>query len=166
MQPEYPDYLAELIVAGMLSDAGWNVYFPHRDKGVDFIIAKEVEGSLLLRPVQVKGKYPTADKNPKVAFGYIGNLKTLHPHMVLAIPFFSSSRRDYPICVAFMPSSLIRPHSRGYKCQPAKFASGIPAPREAYRCFFDAQGIAALENVGWSNSEIALSAAVDGLREE
>src|SRR5216683_3941776 len=33
-----PDYLVELYVAGVLADAGWNVYFPHRDEGFDFII--------------------------------------------------------------------------------------------------------------------------------
>jgi hypothetical protein len=28
------DYFAELFVAGLLADAGWNVYFPHRDQGL------------------------------------------------------------------------------------------------------------------------------------
>lgn len=36
---EVSDYFAELYVAGRLADAGWNVYFPHRDKGFDFIIS-------------------------------------------------------------------------------------------------------------------------------
>jgi hypothetical protein len=29
--------LAELHVSGLLAEYGWNVYFPHRDKGFDFI---------------------------------------------------------------------------------------------------------------------------------
>ena len=33
------DYFAELHVAGRLADAGWDIYFPHRDKGFDFVIA-------------------------------------------------------------------------------------------------------------------------------
>lgn len=34
------DYFAELYVAGGFADAGWNVYFPHRDQGFDFIVSK------------------------------------------------------------------------------------------------------------------------------
>lgn len=52
------DYLAELLVAGILADDGWNIYFPHRDEGFDFIISKQVDGREIIRPVQVKGKYP------------------------------------------------------------------------------------------------------------
>lgn len=51
-----PDYLAELYVAGVLADAGWNVYFPHRDEGFDFIISKYLGDRIVLRLVQVKGK--------------------------------------------------------------------------------------------------------------
>lgn len=36
------DYFAELHVAGNFGDAGWNVYFPRRDKGFDFIVTKEI----------------------------------------------------------------------------------------------------------------------------
>jgi hypothetical protein len=41
------DYFAEMYVAGLLADAGWNIYFPHRDMGFDYIVmgppkAKEV----------------------------------------------------------------------------------------------------------------------------
>lgn len=32
---EQHDYLAELHVAGLLADAGWNVCFPHRDESAD-----------------------------------------------------------------------------------------------------------------------------------
>jgi hypothetical protein len=55
------DYFAELYVAGKFADEGWNVYFPHRDKGFDFIVSKQDSGAVqILMPVQVKGKYPTS----------------------------------------------------------------------------------------------------------
>ena len=57
--PKTSDYFAELYVAGRFADAGWNVYFPHRDQGFDFVISKVIGVDTVLRPVQVKGKYPT-----------------------------------------------------------------------------------------------------------
>ncbi len=80
------DYFAELYVAGRLADAGWNIYFPHRDEGFDFVISKFVGDVPLLRPVQVKGKYPTGEKGDKLKYGYVGKLTQTHPEMVLAIP--------------------------------------------------------------------------------
>ena len=45
------DYFAELYVAGRFADAGWNVYFPHRDQGFDFIISKNIgNDGQFLRP--------------------------------------------------------------------------------------------------------------------
>jgi hypothetical protein len=110
------DYFAELYVAGRFADAGWNVYFPHRDKGFDFIVSKsDKNGQEILRPVQVKGKYPTAAKTNRMTYGYVGRLTQLHPEIVLAIPFFSVEASDTPICTAYMPLSLIRRHPRGYR---------------------------------------------------
>jgi len=34
------DFFAELYVAGRFADAGWNVYFPRRDRGFDFIASR------------------------------------------------------------------------------------------------------------------------------
>lgn len=59
------DYFAEMYVAGLLADAGWNIYFPHRDKGFDYIVTREVVAGVLVRPVQVKGLHPTAEKGDK-----------------------------------------------------------------------------------------------------
>ena len=56
------DYFAEMYVAGILADHGWNIYFPRRDKGFDFIITKDLGERMLVRPVQVKGLYPTGAK--------------------------------------------------------------------------------------------------------
>lgn len=119
------DYFAELFVAGLFADDGWNVYFPHRDKGFDFIVSKDTrEGVTVLRPVRVKGLYPTGDKKDKPTYGYIGKLTATHPDMVLAIPFFAAIREDRPTCVAYMPLSQLRADKRGYRCHPATFKSG------------------------------------------
>ena len=149
------DYFAELYVAGRFADAGWDIYFPHRDKGFDFIASKETEsGDYLIRPVQVKGKYPTAEKGNKNVYGYVGRLTQLHTEMVLAIPFFSMLDPGVPKCVAYMPRSLIRKHARGFKSQPASFRVGVPAPRRDYAKFFDNVGLALLESAEWKDSSV------------
>ncbi len=56
-------YLVELHVAGCLADAGWDVCFPHRDKGFEFVISKRVNGSPIPWPVQVKGN-PQTQRRP------------------------------------------------------------------------------------------------------
>jgi hypothetical protein len=94
------DFFAELYVAGRFADAGWNVYFPHRDEGFDFIICKLIDGSTpSIKPVQVKGKYPTHEKGDKTVYGYVGKLTQTHRGMVLAIPYFSSRSPATPVCV-------------------------------------------------------------------
>jgi hypothetical protein len=152
---EVSDYFAELYVAGRFADAGWNVYFPHRDKGFDFIISKpHAEVGQLIRPVQVKGKYPTDEKGDKTVYGYIGRLTQTHPEMVLAIPFFSKQQACIPSCVAYMPLALIRKHQRGFRCEPASFRGGCAVPRRDYMKFFDDGGLALLENLNWKASAI------------
>ncbi len=94
------DYFAELFVAGRFADAGWNVYFPHRDHGFDFIVSKTAQGSCLVRPVQVKGKYPEAGTTGRRLYGYSGSLTQVHPDMVLVIPYFSATS-EQPVCVAY-----------------------------------------------------------------
>lgn len=145
------DYFAELFVAGRFADAGWNVYFPRRDRGFDFIASKpNGVGSQLLRPVQVKGKYPTDEKTDKTTYGYIGDLTELHPEMVLAIPFFSPKSPEIPACVAYLPFSLVRKHSRGFRCEPATFVGGTPVPRRDYSKFFGESGLQLVELAEWS----------------
>jgi hypothetical protein len=149
------DYFAELYVAGRFADAGWNVYFPHRDKGFDFIVSMpNVQEGQILRPVQVKGKYATAEKGDKVVYGYIGRLSQVHPEMVLAVPFFSADPSETPVCTAYMPFSLIRPHKRGYRCEPASFKSGVPVPRRDYLRFFDSNGLRLLQALSWKDSAV------------
>jgi hypothetical protein len=146
------DYFAELFVAGRFADAGWNVYFPHRDKGFDFIATKsDGDGGQIVRPVQVKGKYPQQEKGDKVVYGYVGKLTQLHPEMVLAIPFFSVASPETPTCVAYLPLPLIKRHSRGYRCQPAAFSGGLARPRRDFARFFNAAGLSLVESPLWKN---------------
>src|SRR5882724_1100166 len=106
--PADPFYqFAEMYVAGQFAAAGWNVYFPHRDAGFDFIVSKLIaKQRWLVRPVQVKGKY-TSTKASRPGYGYVGRLSQLHPEMVLAIPFFQRGEKERPVCVAYMPRSQI-----------------------------------------------------------
>lgn len=147
---ERPHYFAELFVAGRFADAGWNVYFPHRDDGIDFIAVRPgVDGVPLIRPVQVKGKYPDPDKTDKPVYGYVGPLTQLHPGMVLAIPYFVSDDRNAPVHIAYMPRDQIKGHSRGVHCEPATFKSGAPSPRRDFARFFDDPGLAAIAHADW-----------------
>ncbi len=145
------DYFAEMYVAGISADKGWNVYFPRRDKGFDFVITKVVGNRTVLRPVQVKGKYPKKGKTNKSVYGYMGKLSELHDDIVLAIPFFSDDHATKsPEYVAYVPRSQIKPQaSRGFQCQPAKFNSGRVVPRESYERYFDAPGIQLMESEDW-----------------
>jgi hypothetical protein len=147
------DYSAELYVAGRFADAGWNVYFPHRDMGFDFMISKpDKQGWQLIRPVQVKGKYPTTEKGDKAVYGYVGGLTVVHPEMVLAIPYFSNEIPDVPLCIAYMPFSQIKSHIRGYRCEPSSFKLGKPVPRPGYSKFFGPEGLRLLEDLTWKDT--------------
>ena len=150
--PKTSDYFAEMYVAGKFADAGWNVYFPRRDKGFDFIVSKKLRDGIIIRPVQVKGKYPTDDKSDKTTYGYAGKLSETHPEMVLAMPFFSYRQSSNPVCVAYMPISTIKSHSRGYRCSPASFRNGQPEPRRDYRKYFDDEGLKAVESELWGKT--------------
>lgn len=147
---ETPHYFAELFVAGRFADAGWNVYFPHRDDGIDFIAVRTgQDGQPIIRPVQVKGKYPGTDKTDKTVYGYVGKLTQLHPDMVLAIPFFGVDDRSAPAHIAYMPRSQIKPHSRGVHCEPATFKGGAAVPRRDFSAYFDEAGLRAVESSQW-----------------
>lgn len=149
------DYFAEMYVAGAFADAGWNVYFPRRDKGFDFIVSKpDGRGGQTIRPVQVKGKYPTSGKSAKTVYGINTRLSQLHPEMVLAIPFFPQGPAPAPTCIAYMPRSQIRESSRGHRCFPASFENGVAVPRREYAKFFDAGGLELLESSQWKGSKV------------
>ena len=149
--PHQRDYFAELYVAGLMGDAGWSVYFPKRDVGFDFIITRMTDGNVLIRPVQVKGLYPTEVKKDKAGYGYIGKLSQLHDDMVLVLPYFSTDRvGPSPACIAYMPRTEIRPQAgRGFKCTPAKFSSGSPEPRPSFMRFFGLEGLQSIASSSW-----------------
>jgi len=146
------DYFAELYVAGFLGDCGWAIYLPKRDVGFDFVISKETADGVVLRPVQVKGKYASSAKTNKAVYGYIGRLSQTHPEMVLANPFFPTNRLGTaPTCTAFVPFWRVSTQtSRGWACQPASFQNGTAMPRRDYQRFFDLEGIRAMESPNWS----------------
>jgi hypothetical protein len=160
------DYFAEMYVAGVLADTGWNVYFPRRDQGFDFIITKQLVDRVLVRPVQVKGKYPELDKCDRGTYGYIGELTVLHADMVLVIPYFPTDIASVaPTCVAYMPRSQIRPQQgQGWRCVPAKFSSSVAVPRPNFQQYFDIVGIKFMEQVGWEQSGLPVepAALLDG----
>jgi hypothetical protein len=144
------DYFAEMYVAGIMADNGWNVYFPRRDKGFDFIITRPHGKEVLVRPVQVKGKYPQENKGNATFYGYIGGLTALHPDMVLAIPYFVSVTENAPVHIAYMPRSQIRTQkSSGFSCNPACFTDGRPQPRRDFKKYFNSVGLKALESPTW-----------------
>lgn len=144
-----------MYVAGVLADAGWQIYFPRRDVGFDFVAIKTHGEHPIIRPVQVKGKYPTETKTDKQNYGYDGELTQVHPEMVLAIPFFSSKNAKAPEYVAFMPSRQLRPRSteNRYYTFPAYFRDGKTVPRRDFRKFFDDHGLRLLVSESFSTEE-------------
>ncbi|HWI80720.1 hypothetical protein [Ramlibacter sp.] len=150
--PDTRDYFAELYVAGLFGDAGWAVYFPKRDVGFDFIAPKSVGGEVLLRPVQVKGLYPTSAKTDKTTFGYKGELTAEHPLMVLALPYFHLENPHAPETIAYMPyNSFKSPIGGGVRCVPACFESGHTKPRRDFKKYFDREGLKQVEQPSWGS---------------
>lgn len=152
--PKTRDYFAELYVAGLFGDAGWAVYFPKRDVGFDFVVSKQVADTVLLRPVQVKGLYPTPEKRDQATYGFAGVLSAVHSEVVVAIPFFSAAERGVaPTCIAYMPLAAMRDRERGgVRCVPCSLFRGVPRPRPSFLPFMDHTGLKALEDPAWSGS--------------
>lgn len=135
------DYFAEMYVAGVLADAGWDIYFPRRDNGFDMIVSRPATNTTIVRPVQVKGKYASDEKTDKTAYGYVGRLTAFHDDMILAMPFFTSQDAHAPALIAWLPRAALRPHSRGWRCQPARFVNSAPEPRPGYAQYFGEPGL-------------------------
>ena len=148
--PATRDYFAELYVAGLFGDAGWSVYFPKRDVGFDFIATKLVRGTVLIRPIQVKGLYPTPTKVNKPTYGFKGDLTAVHDLMVLALPYFHSTNPHAPDHVAFMPFDQFKnPSSGGVRCVPAQLHSGHSKPRPTFAKYFGKLGLQRVEFPNW-----------------
>lgn len=158
-KPQAPitrDLFAEFYVAGLLADAGWHIYLPKRDYGFDFIATKRVNDSIVIRPVQVKGLYPTASKTNKATYGYTGTLTQIHPDMVLAVTFFDTTHQPSPLFTAFLPHSQIRKGTKPqqYRAYPALFRDGKARKRRDFRRFFDADGLKLMETEDFPKADI------------
>jgi hypothetical protein len=142
------DEFAQFYVAAMFADEGWTLHFPVPDRGFDFIATKKNQRGMVIRPVQVKGKYPESTIRIIKAFGFIGKLSAPHSTMVLAIPLFNSNERsESPALVAFMPWSEIRPYSRWPHCsRPGQHIRGKVKEKEEYKPFFGRTGLQKFEN--------------------
>jgi hypothetical protein len=151
--PVTRDLFAEFYVAGLLADAGWHLYLPKRDFGFDFIATKLVSGSVIIRPVQVKGLYPTTSKKDRATYGYTGRLTQLHSDMVLAMPFFATTHERSPLFTAFLPRFQIRKVAKPgyYSARPASFRNVAAEMRRDFRHFFDADGLKLMETEGFNN---------------
>ena len=148
--PATRDYFAELYVAALFGDAGWSVYFPKRDVGFDFIATKSVDGAVIIRPVQVKGLYPTAVKTDKAAYGFKGELTAVHETMILALPYFHTGISHSPEHIAFMPLDQCKlPNSGGVRCVPCSFSDGHAVPRRDSMKYFGDAGLRLIESVQW-----------------
>jgi hypothetical protein len=149
------DQFAEMYVAGILADDGWELFFPYRDRGFDFVIFRQIDGHDIWRPVQVKGLYKTYESEKGGGYGFHGRLSRRHPEMVLAMPYFTSQARQAPHTIGFMPNQWIRTSSnatadRPHRCEPARVVDGIPEARPNFARFFDEQGLLLLQNPGFS----------------
>jgi hypothetical protein len=141
---------AELYIAHKFSNVGWDIYFPHKDKGFDFIASRRCKsGKDLVRPVQVKCKYPTTEHTPKHTYGFEGYLSRLHPEMVVVIMFFTYGCYETPEIVAYMPVTQLTKSPSGYRCIPAHRIGGEPKPRPEYAHFFGDEGLAWVANEDW-----------------
>lgn len=56
--------------------------------------------------------------------------------------------------IAYLPASMIKECSRGFRCQPASYKNGRPIKRPKYGKFFDFNGLALLENIDWKDITI------------
>jgi len=130
-----------MYVAGVMADAGWDIYFPHRDRGFDMIVSREGDFGTIVRPIQVKGKYASDEKTDKARYGFVGPLTRFHDDMILAIPFFTSADKAAPSMIAWMPRGEIRPRGDGWRCEPAAFRAGAPTKRPQFAPFFDDAGL-------------------------
>jgi hypothetical protein len=145
------DYFAEMYVAGLLADAGWNIYFPRRDKGFDYVATLETADEVRVRPIQVKGLYPQSGKSDKSAYGYSGRLSLLHPEMVLVLVYFPvGATEGTPQHIAYMPRSRISARDRGgYRCVPSRLRDGVVTPRRDFVPYFDQAGLTAMAQANW-----------------
>jgi hypothetical protein len=149
-RPKVRSLFAEMYVAAALADEDWSIYFPRRDVGFDMIATKTTKTGIVIRPIQVKGLYPSNRKTSKAYYGFVGALSQLHKDMALAIVYFDVVRETpSPRLIAWMPRVQVRRHSRGYKCQPAKFEDGQAVARRDFTKYFGTKGLLRMQSLNW-----------------
>lgn len=152
--PKTRDYFAELYVAGMMGDHGWAIYLPKRDVGFDFVASKKVGDEIILRPIQVRGKYPTAEKKDRPVYPWIGKLSQVHPEMAVVLCFFSTDHSTRaPEHIAFVPYLSLKPASNHrWRYSPVSYKNGSVIPRPSYEFLFGVRGLDAMESTLWARS--------------
>ena len=152
--PKTRDYFAELYVAGMMGDRGWAVYFPKRDIGFDFVASKKVGDKVILRPVQVRGKYPTEQKKDRTVYPWQGELSQVHDDMAVVLCYFATDHSSpAPDNIAFVPLPSLKPTTKGrYRCSAVRLKGGKTYPRPSYKHLFGIEGLDAMESPNWAQS--------------
>lgn len=152
---------AELIVAAQLVEHGWNIYSPHVDEGFDFIAVLPLPNhGALMRPVQVRGRYPEVVRDRPQYGKRDSKLSQIHDEMVFALPYFKEEDGLYKlVTVSFLPKaainlSLVRKNDAkkiAYYCtaQPAQVKAGVISARRDYERFFDGSGIRLMARADW-----------------
>jgi hypothetical protein len=149
--PKVRSMFAEMYVAAALADDDWSIYFPRRDVGFDMIATKSTKARTVIRPIQVKGLYPSPGKTAKAYYGFVGPLSQTHKDMALVIVYFTAAEDTLaPHMIAWMPSIRIGRHSRGYKCQPAKFGDSGAIARRDFQKYFGVEGLRRMASARWA----------------
>ena len=141
----------ELALAGLFVEAGWNVYSPQRDVGIDFIATKPVRGQLVIRPVQIKGCHWRSRKDSS-EYGKRGiELSEIHPEMALVLAFYYQGDLALrPVYVAFLPfAQLVRQPAGTFRCEPACIRRGRVSPRREFARYFGSPGIRLMQLPEW-----------------
>lgn len=151
------DYTAEFRVAADLAAAGWQIYFPSRDTGFDFLVMRDTANDVLIRPVQVTSKLPDVGTTDRKTYGTIRNLSRVHPDMVLAIAFYEHTEggpRHHS--TAYLPMSrVVHQTNKKYRCEPARIdEDGRIHHRRDFAGFFDDAGIWMLPRADWATSPL------------
>lgn len=128
---------AELLVASKFRENGWEIYFPHKDDGFDFVAYNK--DKKIFRPIQVKGKYRESS-NDKVTYGYKGSLSHTHDEMVLAVVFYN--KNSEPLHFAYLKFSDIKFTKKGdAKAEVCCIKDNKIKPRRDFSFLFGLEGM-------------------------
>ena len=115
-----------------MADAGWDVYFTHRDQGFDLVTTLTTSEGTIVRPVQGEGQIfdeGQTEKGPVTAM--LGGRRPSTSHVV--IPLFAGMSDKAPNHIAWMPRSEILPMTKDrWRGEPARFNGGAPEPPRSF----------------------------------